>query len=108
MKSYKIANSRADLTFSREGLAEVSAGGRDFCIAEVNHKLFCCSAKCPHAGGTLSEGYTDIAGNIVCPLHCYKFSLVTGRNVSGEDYHLKTYAIDEKPEGIFIEMPDFS
>jgi nitrite reductase/ring-hydroxylating ferredoxin subunit len=41
-------------------------------------------------------------GNIVCPLHRYKFSLVNGRNVSGEGYYLKTYPVEQREDGLYI------
>jgi nitrite reductase/ring-hydroxylating ferredoxin subunit len=101
-KWYKIADTEADLPFSGEGLATVEAGGRTICISLFKDELFACAAKCPHAGGNLAGGYTDAMGNIVCPLHRYKFSLATGRNVSGEGYFLKTYPVEKRESGIFI------
>ena len=65
-------------------------------------ELYACAAKCPHAGGTLAEGYTDVLGNIVCPVHRYKFSLQNGRNSSGEGYYLKTWPVEKREDGIYI------
>ena len=44
----------------------------------------------------------DALGNIVCPLHRYKFSIKNGRNTSGEGYFLKTFAIEVREDGIFV------
>lgn len=99
---HKIADSQSDLSFSEEGLAQADAGGKKLCISLFKDELFACAAKCPHAGGSMAGGYTDAMGNIVCPLHRYKFSLATGRNVSGEGYFLKTYPIEKREDGIFV------
>lgn len=101
-KWYKIADSIEEINFSTDGLVEVKVNGKKVCIALKNEILFACTAICPHAGGHMSDGYMDALGNIVCPLHRYKFSLANGRNVSGEGYFLKNYPIEIRTNGIFI------
>ncbi len=99
---HKIAESVAEIKFSTAGLAEIELHGKFFCIARSNNKIFACSAKCPHAGGVLADGYIDGAGNVVCPLHRYKFNPVNGINTSGEGFFLKTFSIEEREDGVFI------
>ena len=107
MTWYKIAESAAELfPDGPEKLAEVEAGGKDICVALVKGKIKACAYQCPHAGARMSFGYLDTLGNIVCPLHRYKFSLENGRNVSGEGYFLKTYAIEEREDGVFIGIEE--
>ena len=50
----------------------------------------------------------DGVGNIVCPLHRYKFNLETGRNVTGEGYFLKTYPVESRPDGIYVGFKEKS
>ncbi|WP_291911812.1 Rieske 2Fe-2S domain-containing protein [Chitinophaga sp. CB10] len=86
----------------------------DIRILEVNGKKLCCTLyggqlfafayKCPHASGIMADGFIDAAGNVVCPLHRYKFDIRNGRNVSGEGYFLKTYPIEQRPDGIYLGM----
>ena len=78
------------------------AGGKTITLANFGNEIFACAYKCPHAGGILADGFVDVTGNVVCPLHRYKFNLTNGRNVSGEGYYLKVYAIEEREAGIFI------
>jgi len=75
---------------------------RKVTLAKHNDQIFACAYKCPHASGILAEGYVDVSGNIVCPVHRYKFNLLNGRNTSGEGYYLKTYPLQKSEEGIFI------
>jgi nitrite reductase/ring-hydroxylating ferredoxin subunit len=99
---YKVAQSLEEINFAANGMAIVEINKKSVCVALHNNVLSACSNKCPHAGGHLEEGYLDTLGNIVCPLHRYKFNPGNGRNVSGEGYFLKTYPIKVEEDGIFI------
>ena len=50
----------------------------------------------------MAQGYVDGLGNIVCPLHRYRFELNRGRNVSGEGYYLKVYQVEEREDGVYV------
>ncbi len=99
---YKLAESLQDFIFNDQGLAEYEVAGKKVCIAVKDGQPFACAHKCPHAGAPMAKGYVDALGNIVCPLHRYKFSLKNGRNVSGEGYYLKTFPVEIREDGIFI------
>jgi 3-phenylpropionate/trans-cinnamate dioxygenase ferredoxin subunit len=101
---YKIADSLAGLSFADNGLTTVQVNNKAVCLAMHKDELLACSHKCPHASGNMANGYIDALGNIVCPLHRYKFSLHNGRNVSGEGYYLKTFPVEIRNEGIFIGL----
>jgi nitrite reductase/ring-hydroxylating ferredoxin subunit len=98
----KIADSLEELLLNNEGLGDWEGHGKKLCLALQGERLFACAQKCPHAGGQLSEGYLDALGNIVCPLHRYKFSLTNGRNTTGEGYFLKTYPVERRSDGIYV------
>jgi 3-phenylpropionate/trans-cinnamate dioxygenase ferredoxin subunit len=102
----KIAESRAELFQGENNLAEIEVDGKLVCVVMHEEKLKACAAKCPHAGGKMASGYIDALGNIVCPLHRYKFSLENGRNVTGEGYFLKIYKVEEREEGVFIGIEE--
>lgn len=103
---HKIADNITEINFKSNGLAEIEIHGKIICIAQHNDQVFACTQKCPHAGGVLADGHLDALGNLVCPLHKYKFSLQNGRNISGEGYYLKTFAIEEKDNGVFVRLED--
>jgi nitrite reductase/ring-hydroxylating ferredoxin subunit len=100
----KIAEVPEELAWQKNGLCEVEVEGRRVCFARKGNDFFACANKCPHASGRLSDGYLDALGNIVCPLHRYKFALLNGRNVSGEGYFLRTWKVEVRPDGVFVEM----
>ncbi len=103
---YKLANNINELQFPESGLTEIEMGGKKICISLHKEQLFASAAKCPHAGGKMSEGYIDALGNIVCPVHRYKYCLQNGRNSSGEGYFLKTYPIEKRDDGVYIGIEE--
>ena len=86
----------------------VEVNGKKICIAKFNDEVFAFAYKCPHAGGILADGYIDIGGNVVCPLHRYKYDMKNGRNVSGEGYYLKHWPVELREDGVYVGMEDDS
>ena len=101
---YKIAQSITEINFTENGMATLTVSGKTITVALHKNQIFACTQKCPHAGGILADGYLDALGNIVCPMHRYKFDLKNGRNVSGEGYFLKTFCVEERTDGVFIKL----
>ncbi len=99
---YKIADAVELLQWQSNNICIIEINNQKVTISKYNDQLFACAHKCPHAGGIMSNGFIDASGNIVCPIHRYKFDLKSGRNVSGEGYYLKIYPIEYKPDGIYI------
>ncbi len=97
----KIAGSINEIAFGANGIAEIIAEGKTLCIGLWKDELFAFASKCPHAGGAFAAGYIDALGNVVCPLHRYKFCLKNGRNVSGEGYYLKRWPVTVSTDGVF-------
>ena len=95
----------AEIDFSANGLAIVTVAGKTITLGRDKEKLFACAHKCPHAGGLLADGYVDALGNIVCPLHRYRFDPFNGRNTSGEGYYLKTFPVELREDGVFVNIP---
>jgi nitrite reductase/ring-hydroxylating ferredoxin subunit len=104
MAWHKIADHINELDFAGNNIAVTESNGKKICIARYKEDLFAFVYKCPHAGGILADGYIDALGNIVCPLHRYKYDLRNGRNTSGEGYYLKTWPIELREDGVYVEM----
>jgi 3-phenylpropionate/trans-cinnamate dioxygenase ferredoxin subunit len=106
MKWHRIASHPIELQFAENNIAVVDCNGKQICIGNYNEKLFAFAYKCPHASGILAKGTIDPLGNVVCPLHRYKFSMENGRNTSGEGYFLKTYPLETREDGIYAGMEE--
>ncbi|QEC68215.1 Rieske 2Fe-2S domain-containing protein [Panacibacter ginsenosidivorans] len=103
---YKIAESENELHFNNNNLIVAIANKKKITIGKFKEKLLACSYNCPHAGGILSDGHIDAQGNIVCPLHHYRFNMVNGHNITGEGYFLKTYPVEVREDGVYIGMEE--
>ena len=102
IKWYKLADSIEAIDWQPNNMAIAEAGGKTVTLVRNNNDISACASKCPHASGILANGFVDALGNIICPIHHYKFSLHNGRNVSGEGYYLKVYPIEIREAGVFI------
>ena len=103
---HKIANHINELDFASNSIALAQLKEKKICIAKFNEQVFAIAYKCPHAGGIMADGYIDALGNVVCPLHRYKYSLQNGRNVSGEGYYLKHWAVELREDGVYVRMEE--
>jgi len=105
-KWVKVAESEAELSFGANAIAVADLDGKAICIGRHKDQLFAFAHKCPHAGGLFTEGFIDALGNVVCPVHRYKFNMQNGRNVTGEGYYLKHWPVEIRPEGVYIGVED--
>ena len=101
---HKIADHVNEIDFASNNIAVVEVNGKKMCLGKFNESVFAFAYKCPHAGGILAEGFIDSLGNIVCPLHRYKYDMKNGRNVTGEGYYLKHWPVQLQEDGVFVGM----
>jgi nitrite reductase/ring-hydroxylating ferredoxin subunit len=99
---FKIADSVNSLPWQTNNMCLINLNNKTYTLAKYNNNILAFAHKCPHASGILANGWLDSLGNVVCPVHRYKFCLKNGRNVSGEGYYLKTYIVEVNETGIFI------
>ena len=108
MSWFKIAEGVEELAFGSNQIAVIEVKNKTICVGRYREELFGFAMKCPHAGGYLSDGHIDALGNVVCPLHRYRFALKNGRNVSGEGYYLKNWPVEIRGDGVYLEMDEGS
>ncbi|HVI46332.1 MAG TPA: Rieske 2Fe-2S domain-containing protein [Chitinophaga sp.] len=92
----------AALPLKENDIHEIEVNGKLICCALHQGQLYAFAYKCPHAGAFMADGFIDASGNIVCPIHRYRFSMKNGYNCSGEGYHLKTYPLEQRKDGYYI------
>jgi nitrite reductase/ring-hydroxylating ferredoxin subunit len=67
-------------------------GGKEYCIVNLNEKIYAIDNICPHQGASLGLG--EIKGEeIICPLHQWRFNVKTGA-CSVEKYGLERYEVE--------------
>ena len=103
---YKIADHINELEFGENNIAIAYFNDKKICIGRFKEQVFAFAYKCPHAGGIMADGFIDALGNVVCPLHRYKFDMRNGRNVSGEGYYLKNWPVEVREEAVFVGVEE--
>ena len=102
MNWFLITDKPTSLDWPQNQLLDMEVEGKKITLAKWKDGYFAFAQKCPHASGRMAQGYINPLGQVVCPLHRYAFDMKNGRNTSGEGYFLKTYPVEQRPEGIFI------
>jgi nitrite reductase/ring-hydroxylating ferredoxin subunit len=99
---HKVFNSETEIRLAENGIGTVELNEKTIGITKFEGQWYAFTNSCPHAGAPLSEGCIDTKGNIICPFHNYKFNIKNGRMANMDGYILKTYPVENGPEGFFI------
>jgi nitrite reductase/ring-hydroxylating ferredoxin subunit len=103
-----ISSDPDELDFNASDIAVVEVEGKKICVTKYKDEWYAFAATCPHASGQMDQGFVDALGNIVCPVHRYRFSLKNGRNTSGEGYYLKTYKLEIRGTALYVGIQTFN
>jgi nitrite reductase/ring-hydroxylating ferredoxin subunit len=101
---YKIGEGEAVFQWQSNQMCVIEVAGKKITLARHQEGLYAFAYKCPHASGIMADGFVDALGQVVCPLHRYRFNIKNGRNTSGEGYYLKTYPLEQRADGIYISF----
>lgn len=104
MKWYKVFNSVQDAEnkIANQKAILVKIGERRFALARSGHNFFATADACPHNSESLSKGWVNHIGEIVCPWHNYRFNLQSGRECNSRTEDLETFPIEERENGLFL------
>lgn len=108
-------NSNASVKFVRAcSLSELRERGRMLFTAEnggeaavfmISEKIYAVDNICPH-NHTPKMHLGIISGKeILCPVHMYRFSLLTGKHSENQVKPLRTYKVKVEDDDVFIEEP---
>jgi nitrite reductase/ring-hydroxylating ferredoxin subunit len=86
-----------------------AAGGvvdEPLAVYHVGSRFHACADRCPHAGGTLSEGELE-RGVITCPRHGSQFDVTNGQRLRGPaDTDIGTFPTLEDGGQLYLLAPD--
>jgi len=77
---------------------------RKYCIAKYKDEFFAFEYLCPHQKHPLTQAQVTGFGEVVCPLHEYRFSLQYGLEANNKCTALKTYKLHINPDGVYLEF----
>ena len=79
------------------------AGGEQIAIFRLRDgSLHATQAACPHAGGPLADGQTDL-NVLVCPLHLYAYRWSDGASTGGAA-PIRTYPVRERDGYLVVDV----
>ena len=85
-----------------EGRAFVAGGVQVAVFRLRDGSLHATQAACPHAGGPLADGQTDV-DVLVCPLHLYAYRWTDGASTSGAA-PVRVYPVHERDGALVVTV----
>jgi nitrite reductase (NADH) small subunit len=74
-----VAVARLD-DLGERGRTVVQAGGTEIALFRVADRVYAIQSRCPHRDGPLVRGFVDDGPGIRCPMHGWRYDLVTGES----------------------------
>ncbi|MFM7024126.1 MAG: Rieske (2Fe-2S) protein [Flavobacteriales bacterium] len=93
---------KAIADFSYSPLKRIHIDEKYICLVHFNGQLSAVADKCPHQGASLSWGYCNESGQVVCPWHHYAFSLKTGRVQQDSGEAVDVFPVKVEEDGVYI------
>jgi 3-phenylpropionate/trans-cinnamate dioxygenase ferredoxin subunit len=91
----------------REGsLRKLIVGTRTLCLANYQGSFYALSNLCPHQYASLHEGQLTAYGELVCPLHHYRFSLSDGRESRQRCSGAQTFPLVWEEGVLYLLLPE--
>ncbi|QNF33453.1 Rieske (2Fe-2S) protein [Adhaeribacter swui] len=82
----------------------ISGRAEAICLVRTRKSIFAVQDNCPHLGESLSKGTANYLDEVVCPWHSYRFSLLTGQECNNRTTNLKTFVVEVKPDGVYLQV----
>nr|MBI1232009.1 Rieske 2Fe-2S domain-containing protein [Cytophagales bacterium] len=105
-KQFVLGNSIADVdrVFPDKKIRLVQLGDVKVCLVRFKDAFYAFEALCPHQMANLSEGMITPFGEVVCPLHHYRFDLNSGRVSNGNCRELRLFSAKLTESGLMIYL----
>lgn len=107
MKKFTLGNSKEEVLkiVPERVIKKVILGETSIGIIRKGETFHTFHAFCPHRGASLIQGNINSSGEIICPLHQYRFDLETGQVKSGYCGDLTIYPNELNENGLEITIP---
>jgi len=108
MKWYRLFENQArlDSALGSDARKIVRLGERRICLVKHEGRYHAFDNLCPHNLHSLFEGNINYLGEVICPLHSYRYNLKDGLECEGRSGSLTIHQIEFREEGIFLGVND--
>ena len=102
----KLFNSKDELdrALKEHAIRRLRIGDKVFCLVKNQSEYHLIDGLCSHQKQSLHKGKLNAFGEIICPLHHYRFNLKTGREANQLCTDLGVYPLSVKERGVFAEL----
>lgn len=83
-------------------IKKLSVKGQEYVIVHTKNGFAVAEAFCPHMKESLHKGKLNAFNQIICPLHEYRFDLVTGSESANKCRELQIFQIEIKHDGVYL------
>ena len=80
----------------------LAGSGVEVILANVEGELLAVDARCPHAGGFITDGPLTEGRYVTCPLHSYHFDPKSGACVNAPCGKARTYKTERQGEDVQV------
>ena len=107
MNTFQFGSSKEEVfqALPERKIKKLAAGEKRLAILRIGDTFHIFDAQCPHRGADLGQANINGAGEIICPLHQYRFNLKTGDVRSGYCTALPVYRNELTDSGLTIYLP---
>ena len=104
IKWYKVFASEkaANLAIPINGLRKANLLGKKYCLGRNTEGFFATDDRCPHMNASMSQGRLNAFGEILCPLHDYRFNLKSGREADQKCEDLAIHRMEIRSDGVYL------
>lgn len=90
--------------FAKKQIRVFNVNNAKVCIAQHKGQYFAFDYLCPHQKEPLRNANITPFGEVVCPLHEYRFSLKHGNESSNKCGALRRYELFLEADGVYLNL----
>jgi nitrite reductase/ring-hydroxylating ferredoxin subunit len=107
MKKFTLGTSKEEILrqIPEKTIKKVILGEKVVGLVRIGELFFCFQSFCPHRGASLIQGSINAINELICPLHQYRFDLISGQVKSGSCSDLETFPAELGEKGLEITLP---
>ncbi|SFB49024.1 Rieske (2Fe-2S) protein [Algoriphagus aquimarinus] len=104
MKTFTLGNSNSQVLemIYEKAIHKINLDDKTIALVRSGELFHAFQANCPHRGTSLFEGSLTKEGEIICPLHEYRFDMKTGEVKIGSCGNLEIYRTELTENGLKI------
>ncbi|TXE14282.1 Rieske (2Fe-2S) protein [Algoriphagus aquimarinus] len=107
MKTFTLGTSKSQVLemIPERSIHKIHLDEKVIALVRLGEIFYAFQADCPHRGTSLIEGTLTNRGEIICPLHKYRFEIKSGKVKVGSCGDLEIYQNELTEVGLKIWLP---